>query len=277
MILGGTAYLLYAISTIIDKLFMKGDHRPLCTSAFKMFFDGLIILVIGIVAFDLNITSELIWWSLLLGLFYGLGSVSYMRAIKIKNVEEVVPVFQATKLLIIFIFGLLVFNEIATTLNFIGLVCIVAGIYLTLSKKGVHFPRFDEGYYQILLLIFFSVGYALLAKWILVEVQPIDLVITMYFSSALVLSIYMLMFKKHRCEFNFRSSKIIIGALFASIGTFLIYSALAIGDVSKVFSMSGLHSVFTFLLALIFLKEKFCWYKLAGTLTVFLGIYLVSI
>ena len=257
MIFGGLAYLLYAISTIIDKLFMQGGHRPLCTAAFKMFFDGVIVLALGITAFDLNITSDLIWWSLLLGLFYGLGSVSYMRAIKIKNVDEVIPVFQSAKLLIIFVFGLFLYNENATLFNFVGLGLILAGIYLVLSKKGVHLPKFDEGFFHIILLIFFSVAYALLAKRLLVEVQPIDLVITMYFSSALVLSVYMLSFKKHRCQFDFRSSKIIIGALFAGVGTLLLYKALAIGDMSKVFSLSGLHSVFTFLMALLFLKEKF--------------------
>jgi len=103
ILLGGSAYLLYAISSVIDKFFMTGNYRPLCTSAFKMFFDGVVVLALGLMFFDLNITSDLMWLSLLLGAFYGFGSVSYMRALKIKNVEEVIPAFQAIKLLIIFV------------------------------------------------------------------------------------------------------------------------------------------------------------------------------
>jgi uncharacterized membrane protein len=56
-----------------------------------------------------------------------------------------------------------------------------------------------------------------------------------------------------------------------------LFSAAALGNASKVYPLAGLQSAFIFIIALLFLKEKFYWHRLAGTVIVFLGIFLVSL
>ena len=78
-------------------------------------------------------------------------------------------------------------------------------------------------------------------------------------------------------KFEKKIPKILVASFFGGIGTFLIYSALAVGNASKVYPLTGLSTIFIFIFASVFLKEKFMWHRLAGTVLVFLGIYLVSL
>ncbi len=73
------------------------------------------------------------------------------------------------------------------------------------------------------------------------------------------------------------SPMIITASFFGAMGTFLLYSALAIGDASKVFSIAGLQSAFIFIIASLFLKEKFRWHRLGGTMIIVAGVFLISV
>jgi transporter family protein len=67
-----------------------------------------------------------------------------------------------------------------------------------------------------------------------------------------------------------------VAAFFGVIGTFLLYTALSKGDASKIYPLAGLQSIFIFIIASIFLREKFKWQRLIGIIVVFAGIFLLS-
>ncbi len=276
LIFGGLAYLSYGVSCAIDKYFMKNGYEPISTTLFKMFFDGAVLLILGLLFFGLHITIELFLWSLLLGTLYGLSGILYFSVLKTKNVEVVIPFFQSFKILLIFVSAIFLFKEIVNFSNVIGLMLILIGIYAVLSGDGIKFPKLDKGIGLIGLMVLMHVVYALLAKKLLSDVQPIDLAIMLYFSATLVTGLYILFSKKQRARFDIKSSKIVISAVFGGMGTFLLFTALTTGKASKVFSLAGLQSVTVFLLAMFFLKEKFYAHRLFGILSVFLGIYLIS-
>ncbi len=186
-------YLSFAISTSIDKHFMNERYEPVSVNTFKMFFNGVILLVMGLLFFELNITSGLILWSFILGGIYAVSGILYFRALELKDVETVVPYYQAASILLIFASSIIMFNEVANTFNYAGVILMLAGVYLVLSKDGIRFPKIDKAIYLILALVVLHTVYSLLVKRVLFGIEPINIAIMMYFSSALILSVYMLL------------------------------------------------------------------------------------
>ena len=278
---GILSYFSYAISTSIDKYMMNKKYNVIKTSTFKMFFDGIILLIIGLIFFNLNFTYNLFLWSLVLGVIYALAGIIYYNSLKLKDVEEVVPSIQSLTILLVFIGSITVFKELVNSFNYIGVILILVGVYLVLSKKYLKLPKFDKAILLIVLIIILTTIYSLLVKKLLFHIEPINLVIMMYFSTTIILVFYQLFFKRESLSsiFQFKPniSKIMIAAFFGAIGTFLLYYALSIGNASKVYPLAGLQSVFIFIIASIFLKEKFYWQRLVGTVIVFFGIFLVSL
>jgi uncharacterized membrane protein len=74
-----------------------------------------------------------------------------------------------------------------------------------------------------------------------------------------------------------RARTVFGASLFAATGVGLLYTALSQANASKVYPMAGISSVTVFLLATVFLQEKFYRHRFIGTLIVVLGIYLISL
>jgi len=161
--------------------------------------------------------------------------------------------------------------------NYTGIALILIGVYVVLSKDGFKLPKLDKVIFLISVMVILDVVYLLSVKKLLFEIEPINLAIMLYFSSTIILACYLLSSKKQKKLFDIKSSKIIVAAFFGAIGTFLLYFALSIGNASKVYPTVGLQSVFIFIIASVFLKEKFYWHRLIGTLVVFVGIFLISL
>jgi len=138
-------------------------------------------------------------------------------------------------------------------------------------------PEYNKGMLYGGMIVVTMTIYALLTKFLLSDIRPIDLSVMMYLSSGLLIGFYKLIFdKKHRLP-QLKSAKIIISAAFGATGTFLMYTALASGLASKVYALAGWESVVIFILASIALKQKLLIHRLIGILLILPGIYLVSI
>ncbi len=270
------SYFFISITVSIDKHFMNKKHSPLCINTFKMFFNGIILLIIGLLFFRLNLNFSLFLVSLILAIFYAAQTTIFLVAMKTKDVTTILPYKLSSEILIVFIASMFLFNEKVNMFNYMGVFLILIGIYTILSPS-FKIPKLDEGIFLTFLAVVFMSGYYLLVKKFLFDIEPINLAIMMYFSTTLILLIYQLLSKRAIKSFNVKSSKIVISAFFASIGTLFLYSALAIGNASKIYPLQALVPVFTFLIAFIFLREKFYWNKLIGTIIIIFGIFLVSL
>ncbi|UCD04227.1 MAG: DMT family transporter [Candidatus Woesearchaeota archaeon] len=279
LILAILAFTSYATSISIDKYLMSHKYGILRTNTLKMFFDGAILLIIGLLFFDLNFSSNVLFWSIPLGIIYSLAGIVYFTALKLKDVEQVIPTWQSLGILLLFIFSIIIFNEFVTLFNYLGVALILVGVYMILSKTGFQMPVLDKGFCIILAVVFLDVTYALLVKYLVSSISPITLAIMMYFVATLVLVVYNFSFNKKVkiIDSTSKTLKILVAAFFGAMGTLLIYSALSIGNASKIYPISGLQCVFIFIIASIFLKEKFYLHRLAGTIAVVFGIFLVSI
>jgi len=198
-----------------------------------------------------------------------------------EDVEEVVPFIQSLRILFIFVGSLILFSETANFLNYLGIVMILSGLYLVLSEKGLKIPKIDRIFFLMLIGVLLGVVHAFLVKGLLFNVKPIDLAIMMYLSTTLILFIYQILFRKRFLksfiDFKQKISKILLASFFGAIGTLLLYLALSLGDASKIYPIAGVQFIFVFIIGSIFLRREFRWYRLIGIITVFAGVYLVSL
>ena len=281
LLLGLIGYLFYAISTTIDKYILKHKFGFVRMEAFKMFFDGMVLLIIGIIFFDLSLNKELLYWTIPLGAVNAGAGLFYYKALQQRDSEEITPAHRSGSILLVFLASILFLSETIHPANYLGLILLLAGIYVIRSKDGFHFPPIDKVFVLVMLVVFFDVIYALTAKQALATIQPINLAILMYFMTALTVIIYDTLNKKHRLNHFYHFRKNIkltsFSALFAATGTLLIYTALTYGNASQVFPLAAAEPAVLFIFATIFLKEQFSWHRLLGTLFVLAGIIFVAI
>ena len=284
LLFGILSYLSYAISTSIDKYMMNNRYDTIKTNTLKMFFDGIILLIASSIFFNLQITNNLIFGSLILGSIYAFSGIFYFETLNLKDVSSIVPYYSSASLLFVFFGSIVFFNEIVNIFNYIGIATIILGIYLVLSETGLKLPRKDKGLIYATIIIISSVLYSLLTKLFLNDIEPMSLAICMYFSATLFLVLYLYIFKKenpkqitHYKKYQKQIKNIFIASIFGALGTFLLYYALSVGNASKVYPLVGLQMIFIFMIATIILKEQFKWHKLIGILTITIGIFLISI
>ncbi len=271
-------YTLFGVSTAMDKYFMIKGYQPLSTNLFKMFFDGVILLAIGYFFIGLNFSLELFGWSLLLATVYSLSGLLYFKTIQITDVEMIFPYIQSFVTLFSIFGSIIIFSEPFGPLNYLGLVMILVGVYLVLSKTGRDIPKWNKGLFFASMIVITMVTYSILTKFLLGDIRPIDLGIMMYLCSALIIAFYKFIFKKDNSRLpDFKSAKILISSVFGALGTFFIYTGLDLGAASKVYALAGWESVVIFVLALIFLKQKLLLHRLIGILLIFPGIYLIAV
>lgn len=275
--IGITAYLCYAISTILDKYLMTTKRDPVVTSNFKMFLNGVILLIIGLIFFDIEFTPKLIFWSLVLGILYGTTNALQFVCIKYGKIREVIPFFQSFSILLIFILSISLLGEKVTAFNIIGIVLILIGIFMILTNEKFTIPKMNKLFLMMLSMSILTALYFIFAKMTVSTEKPISISIIMYLSSALILLIFNLYNKKHKQLFVVSNFKIIPTAIFGALGTLLLYIALITGDLSKINPLSGTVSIVVFIVGILFFKEKFYWHKLSGTIMAVIGIYFISI
>lgn len=277
LFLGILAYLLYAISSSIDKRLMDHGFNPAGTNALKMFLNGAILLVVGLLFFDLSFSFGLLGLYLLLGIINATVGVMYFRSLKAREVEVVIPYLQSMTLLLVFLSSVVLFSETANAFNYLGIALILIGVYAVLAEKGFAFPRIDSSIVFLSVLTVLNVVYALLIKTLLFDFEPITLAIIIYLSSAVVQGIYIFRPGGQRKELNVSLRKVLFTSIFGAFGTLLLFSALSIGYASKVYSVAGLQSVFVFVIAASLLKQRFYLHRLLGAVVVFAGIFLISL
>lgn len=277
LVLAILSYFSYSISTSMDKYFMNEGYDTAGTTTLKMFFDGIILLMFGLLFFDLTFTFESLLGASVIGILYALSAIIYFTSLKLKDVDIIMPYFQSFAILLIFISSTVLFNEFVNLYNCIGVALILIGVYVVLSKNGFKVPTLDKGIFLISVVVILNTVYSLAVKKLLFDIEPITLAIMMYFSATIILSCYMFLSGKQKKLLDTKKHKIILSSFFAATGVFLLYSALSVGNASKVYSVGGLESVFIFIFASLFLKEKFHWHRLIGIFIVVAGIFLISL
>jgi len=281
LILGLIGYIIIAFMSILDKHMMNKKYHPVITVLLRTLFNAAFLAFIGLVILNLNITASLLILATIPALMIAVSFIIYLIVLQKKNLSNIQPFYQSLDVLFIFLASIIVLNEQASLVNYVGILVIVIGIYLVITEHVFKVPHLDSNFLIIIALVPADVAFALLIKMYLGSAEPIALAASIYIMAFLILTIISLLMRK-KLQLTISSLKsqlgiVFIASLCAATSAALLYTALSQANASKVYPMAGVSSITTFLLATFFLKEKFYRCRFIGTLFIFMGIYLISL
>ena len=274
-------YMLFAVSGILDKVMMNKQYHPVTTVLLRTLFNAIFLGSAGLLFLNLNFSISLMLLAAIPALLLVVSFVIYLHVLQRKNASEIQPFSQSLDVLFIFLASIILLHEQTIIANYAGILVIVIGIYLVLSQHITKIPHLDRNLLIIVALVPIDVAYALLIKTFLGTAEPISLAVSIYLLAFLMLTIVSLFMRRQlqpiKTYFKQQLRTVLVASLCAAIGAALTYTALSQANASKVYPMAGVSSVTIFLLATVFLKEKFHLHRFFGTLIVVFGIYLISL
>jgi uncharacterized membrane protein len=135
--IGIVAYVLWAISATVDKYVLKEHYYPLVIDFTNMLLNSLFILIAAMLFFEITLpTIGQLGFAILLGLIYAVHVAFYFLALNEGDVTRVVPFNKSGSILLIFLFGMLFFNELAVWYNYIGILLLLLGIFFIVEKES---------------------------------------------------------------------------------------------------------------------------------------------
>ena len=260
---------------------MNQQYHPVTTSLLRILFNGVLLMTAGLLFFHVNITTSLLLLAAIPAFLLAVSFVIYLRLLQRKNASEIMPFSQSLDVLFIFLASIVLFHEPASLANYAGILVTFCGIYLVLTEHITKTPRLDRSLLLIAVLVPIDITYALLIKTFLGSTEPIALAVSIYLMAFLMLGVvYLIMRQRRQSTYTFvkpRVRNVLAASLFAATAVGLLYTALSQANASKVYPLAGISSVTVFLLATVFLQEKFHRHRFIGTLIVVLGIYFISL
>ena len=274
-------YMIGAVAGILDKYMMNQRYHPVTTVLLRTLFNAVFLGSTGLLFLNLRISASLLLLAALPALLLAVSFVVYLRVLQRKNASEIQPFSQSLDTLFIFLASVILLNEPATLANYAGILVMVGGIYLVLAEHITTRPRLDRNLLIIAALVPIDITYALLVKTFLDTAEPIALAVSIYLMAFLMLTVVSLFMRRQqqptKASLKPQIRIVLVASLCAATAAAFLYTALSQANASKVYPMAGVSSVVVFLLATVFLKEKFHWHRFIGTLIVVLGIYLISL
>ena len=273
-------YMIGAIAGVLDKYMMNREYHPVTTVLLRTLCNGLFLGSAGLIFLNLHITTSSLLLATLPAFLLAVSFVVYLYVLQKKNASEIQPFSQSLDTLFIFLAALVFLQEPASLANYAGILVIVIGVYLVLAEHITRLPHLDHNFLIIAALVPIDIAYALIIKTFLGSVEPISLAVSIYLLAFLMLAIVSLLMRRYRqpvALFKPQLRIVIPASLCAATAAGFLYTALSQANASKVYPMAGISSVAVFLLATLFLKEKFHWHRFIGTLVVVVGIYLISL
>jgi uncharacterized membrane protein len=273
-------YTISAVAGILDKYMMNEQYQPVTTVLLRTLFNAVFLGSAGLLLFNLRLSASLLLLAAIPAFLLAVSFAVYLRVLQRKNASEIQPFSQSLDTLFIFLASVVFLREPVTWINYAGILVIVCGIYLVLAEHITKIPRLDRNLLIIAATVPLDVAYALLVKTFLGSVEPIALAVSIYLMAFLMLTVVSLLMRRQRQPAALLKPHLRIvlpASLCAAAAAGFLYTALSQANASKVYPMAGVSSIAVFLLATLFLKEKFYKHRFIGTLIVVIGIYLVSL
>jgi uncharacterized membrane protein len=274
-------YMIGAISGALDKYMMNKQYHPVTTVLLRTMCNAIFLGTTGYVFLNMQLSVSLLLLAAIPAFLLAFSFVVYLFVLKKRDASEIQPFSQSLDTLFIFLAAIVLLQESASFLNYVGIVIIVIGVYLVLTEHITKIPRLDRSLLIIIALVPLDIAYALLVKTFLGEADPIALAVSIYIMAFLILFVASLFLRKRinntPASFLPQLRIVLVASLCAATAAAFLYTALSQANASKVYPMAGLSSVMVFLLATLFLQEKFHMHKFIGTLIVVVGIYLISL
>jgi len=274
-------YMIGAIAGTLDKYMMNQQYHPVTTVLLRTLFNAIFLGTGGLLLLNMHITLPLMLLAAIPAFLLAFGFVVYLLVLQKKNASEIQPFSQSLDTLFIFLASIVLLKEPASLENYVGILLVVIGVYLVLTEHITKIPRLDRSLLIIVALVPIDIAYALLIKTYLGTADPIALAVSIYIMAFFMLMIISLLLRRYisnkPASLIPQLRTVLVASFCAAIAAAFLYTALAQANASKVYPMAGISSVTVFLLATMFLQEKFHKHRFIGTLIAVLGIYFISL
>jgi len=274
-------YTIGAISGTLDKYMMNRLYHPVTTVLLRTLFNAVFLGTGGLLLLNMRLSMSLLLLAAIPALLLAFSFVVYLFVLQKKNASEIQPFSQSLDTLFIFLASIILLHEPASLTNYVGIFITVIGVYLVLTEHITKVPRLDRSLLIIAALVPIDIAYALLVKTFLGTADPIALAVSIYIMAFFMLMVVSLLLRRYinhtPSSLKPQLKVVLVASLCAATAAAFLYTALSQANASKVYPMAGVSSVAIFLLATIFLNEKFHKHRFIGTLIVVVGIYLISL
>ena len=274
-------YSIGAISATLDKYMMNRQYHPVTTVLLRTLSNAIFLGTGGFLLLNMHLSTSLLLLAAIPAFLLAFSFVVYLFVLQKKNASEISPFSQSLDTLFIFLASIIILNEPARPENYVGILVVVIGVYLVLTEHITKVPRLDRSLLIIIALVPMDIAYALLVKTFLGDTDPIALAVSIYIMAFLMLFIVSLLLRRYinnkPTSLMPQLRTVLVASFCAAIAAAFLYTSLSLANASKVYPMAGINSVAVFLLATVFLKEKFHKHRFIGTIIVVLGIYLISL
>ena len=213
---------------------------------------------------------------------YVIGRTLYLESLKLVGVSVTLPL-TSIQPLFTFVLALIFLGEVVTPVVLLATVIIIAGVWMINNQKITDKTERQKFRRGVTLGLAASVLWSLtpiVVSYLLAYIDVIYLNSARIMIQIVMLSIILLTQGKFSELFKLGRQDIIpisLGGFFTYFFsvTFFMMSISMIG-VSNATPLARIYPLFGFFLAILFLKEKFTYVKLMGTVAVVLGVLLIT-
>jgi drug/metabolite transporter (DMT)-like permease len=272
-----TAMLLWAMSFIWSKLAFE-SYNPFTVLFFRLSIAGLSLYLVA-KAFKLiqKVEKKDFKIIMLLSFFepflYFIGENFGLKLVTPGTASiliSTIPLFMP-------LIGYYFFKEKVSINNIVGVTISVIGVLFVILNKDLSLSGSPMGFALLFLAVFAALGYTIVLKNITYKYNAFTIVFWQnVFASIAFLPLFLIFeydsFSKVGV-FDFNFTYIILLALFASNGAFLLYTyALKFFGVAKVGVFTNLIPVFTLIISFYIFNEQLSLFKYFGVLLVIVGL-----
>ncbi|MGE8079920.1 EamA family transporter [Peribacillus loiseleuriae] len=220
------------------------------------------------------------WLSLILGSAIGIlnanGNIQMSRAFEKGPASLTSPLIAANAIFPV-IGAALIFGEHISFIQGIGVFCMLAAAvviqYAPHAKTDIHYGSWI--FHIVLAIISFGILGILMQTSSHLQIQPLDVLTSMYFGGSVYLFITMLVIKQKIQRLEIKTGGL-VGCL-SIVGYASYFYALNTGIASIIFPIVSLNCLIVMFAGCYLYKEKLKMYQVAGVLVALLGIILTKV
>lgn len=214
---------------------------------------------------------------------YIIGRTLYIESIKLVGVSTALPLTSITPLFT-FVLAVIFYNEVITPLLITGTVIIIIGVWLLniqQNKDITERKNFRNGVlFAITAAMLWSISHVTI-KYVLMYADIFYVNTIRITVQVTIMSIILIAQNKFLNLFKINVRDLVpisLGGIFSYFFYVVFFlSSLEMIGIARATPLSRIYPLFTFILAILFLKEKFTYVKLIGTIVIVSGVVLITI
>ncbi len=273
-----------SVSVIDKKILTHKNIDPLALSAIRFTVNMAVAFAFLAAIIKTEITS-INSTILLLSTFYFLAGLAYFYAIKTDDVSKLIPYRDAIVTILSFSLAFLVLGEKVTAANILGVIAIATGGYIVWTDGKIIIPKKTKGIMLIGASAVFLSFYGIAAKLSIVEISPYVLSFLMYtLVAGYFLTTNLIVNRKNLKETGTiiasnrkLTALVLLVSTIAVTGVIALFTALSLENATKVLPVAGTLPLFAAIMGKRLLNEKHGKERIAGTLLILIGLYLLYI